>query len=125
MKRILAIVALLALVGTAAAQQRVGPIDWRNIPSATVTAAGTDQAGATEVCAARSAVTTTPPNAGVKLCASLPLNFEMIITNQGLNQLKIYPMAGAQIAGGGTNAPVLLDRGGISRFFCTSSTECF
>ena len=83
-----------------------------------VSAAGTDQSGATSLTRNFNQVSTTAANAGVKLAGTIP----QWVRNDGANALKVYPHSGGTINGGSANAAVTLAVGGTVLFLPTSTT---
>lgn len=86
-----------------------------------ITAAGTDQSGATALTAELNEVTTTSSGAGVRL--PTPSEGEhVIVFNRGANALLIYPASGGIIDSLSTDAPFSLPAGTDITFFAASPT---
>ncbi len=90
--------------------------------SATVSAAGSDQAGATALTKSYNIVTTATANQGVKLpdCAA---GLESFLLNDTAVNVKIYPATGESIDGGSANAAVDLAPGHSLKLVGVSATK--
>jgi hypothetical protein len=91
--------------------------------AAAVSAAGTDQAGATALTAEINNVTTVASGAGVRLTESVGTKF--VVRNAGANALNVYPPSGDAIDGLGTNNPLVLSVGANATFVCITNALFF
>lgn len=89
--------------------------------SATLSAAGADQSGATPITAQFNVVTTVAAGAGVILPTTL--NTKILIINRGANDLSVYPPLNAQLESYGTNVAVSIPVGNSAEFIMTSSSQ--
>lgn len=90
-----------------------------------VSAAGTNQATATELTAADSEVTTVASGAGVILSSKLAAGDSQTVFNAGANALRIYPPTGMKINALAANASMTLATNTGVFFKCVSSTRVF
>ena len=93
-----------------------------NDVNAAITAAGTDQAGATELTNCLNSVTTVAASSGVRLYAGSAGDWQLVY-NGGANPLKVYPPTSAQINGLTANLPHTLSVRTGCLFFFLSSTQ--
>lgn len=49
----------------------------------------------------------------------------MVVRNDGVNAVDIYPATGGQIDGGGANAPLILAAGGVATLWSADGTDWF
>lgn len=105
--------------------QQIGADDLRdlcvsklNIFPQTVSAAGTDQSGATTLTDMFNIVTSATADQGVKATASFTE-----VWNATSVTIKVYPVSGAQFEAFGTNAPISLAPGASVRINMTSGTQ--
>lgn len=89
--------------------------------SATVSAAGTDQAGATALTNEVNRVTTVAAGAGARLPTAVA-GMAVPVFSDGANALKVYPATGAAIDALSTNAAHTLAVGEEAIYFALSST---
>lgn len=87
-----------------------------------VTAAGSDQSGATSLSKTYNVVTTASANQGVKLFSAAP-GVEVTIKNDTSVNIKIYPNTGETINGGTANAAIDCPAGSTTRLMGASSTD--
>lgn len=93
--------------------------------SIAITAAGTDQAGATAITTSVCNVTTVAAaNAGVRL-PSASAGVVIIIRNSGANTLSVYPASTNTINTGAANVAFSLPVGAVACFVCMSSTAWY
>lgn len=92
--------------------------------NASITAAGTDQAGATALTKMINIVTTVAVDTGVRLPTAVA-GYRLIIRNNGANNLNIYPASGAQIGTLGSDAPATLEPSTALEYFATSATQWY
>ena len=85
-----------------------------------ITAAGTVQANATLITNNINIVTTVPVNSGVKLPVAVA-GYRIIIRNNTVNTLRVYPNTGANINGGTSNVSVTLGNSAAVEYFCSTS----
>jgi hypothetical protein len=88
-----------------------------------LTAAGTNQATATEVTTAKAFFSTVASGTGAKLDRKASAGDEQTIYNGGANPLTVYPPSGAKINGLATNAGVVIPVKTACRFDCFSTTQ--
>jgi hypothetical protein len=92
--------------------------------SATVSAAGTDQSGATALSATNSIVTTVSAGQGVKLpVASAALVYTVVNTTG--TALKVYPNTGDKINGGSSDAAVTMAGYTSATFVAKDGTDWY
>jgi trimeric autotransporter adhesin len=103
---------------TAAANVSITGID--QTPSV-ISAAGTDQAGATLIAASINVVTTVAASSGVRLPAS-SATVNRRIVNHGANTLSIYPQTGGTINGLSANTAITIASGGTSVLLVTANS---
>jgi hypothetical protein len=92
--------------------------------SATVTAAGTTQATATPLTRPINNITTVPANSGVILPAATP-GMRVLIRNNTLTSLRVYPGSGGQINTLGNNVGFVLDRDANLEFVAFTTTQWY
>lgn len=98
--------------------------DIRGSVSATVTAAGSNQSGATALTSDINIVTTVGSGAGVVL-PTAAAGRTVVVKNGGANTLSVYPASGAAIDSLSANAAYSLPAGGYVVFNATSSTKWY
>ncbi len=84
-----------------------------------ISAAGSDQSGATQLTKNMNIVTTVSANTGVKLSGAIP----QWVKNNGANALKIYPQSSGSINALSTNASETLAVGASVWFFPITTTN--
>ena len=89
-----------------------------------ISAAGSTQAGATLLTKEINVVSTVGSGGGV-LLQNAVAGMVIIITNNGINTLSVYPGIGAQINTGGANAAYLQSTGSTLQFVAISSTQWY
>ena len=89
-----------------------------------ITSAGGDQASASALTTTINIVSTVTLGEGVRLPTAQAGNI-VIVKNNGLDDLLLYPASGASINGGGTNDPITLPPGSSLQFFAGSTTEWY
>ena len=87
-----------------------------------ISAAGTDQSGATGLTDILNGVSTVAAGAGVILYVGSAGDCQLVY-NGGANGLKIYPPSGAKINGLATNAPMVLSTNTTCEFWFLSQTQ--
>ena len=92
--------------------------------TAGIASAGSSQASATALTTTINIVSTVTLGEGVRLPTALAGNM-VIIKNNGIADLILYPASGASINGGGTNDPITLPPGSSLQFFAGSTTEWY
>mgnify|MGYP003652797440 FL=1 len=90
--------------------------------SATISAAGTTQSGATAMTTTYNVVTVALGNAGVRL-PDTAAGLEILILNDTANNIKIYPNTSESIDGGAANAAVDLSPGTSLKLVGVSATK--
>lgn len=93
--------------------------------TATVSAAGTNQATATALTSMYNIVTTVAASTGVRLPVPVQSGLTCSIVNRGANLLNIYPASGGAIDALGTNAPFTLVANGTLVFRSSSTTQWY
>jgi hypothetical protein len=92
--------------------------------SATVSAAGTNQSGATELSDVYNIVTTVGSGAGVKLpTAEASLTYTVV--NTTVTNLLVYPNVSDKINGGTANAAVTVAAGSSATFIAKDATDWY
>jgi hypothetical protein len=92
--------------------------------SATVSAAGSDQSGATELADVYNIVTTVGSGAGVKLpTAQASLTYTVV--NTTATNLLVYPNVSDKINGGTANAAVTVSAGSSATFIAKDATDWY
>lgn len=87
-----------------------------------ITAAGTDQAGATELTNFLNGLSTVAAASGVRLYACSTGDWQLVY-NGGANAVKVYPPSGARINGLASNAPHTLATNTVCVYFFLSATQ--
>lgn len=87
-----------------------------------VTAAGSNQAGATALTTPMNTVDTATANQGVRLPASPALGEEIVVVNKSGVVITVYPGTSGTIDGGSVNAGVSVSNAFVVRYICTSAT---
>lgn len=93
-----------------------------NDVNAGVSAAGTDQSGATELSNCLNSVTTVAASSGVRLYAGTAGDWQLVY-NAGANPLKVYPPTSAKINGIATNGAHTLMQNTACVYFFLSTTQ--
>ena len=93
-----------------------------NDVNAAVSAAGTDQAGATELTNCLNSVTTVAASSGVRLYAGSAGDWQLVY-NAGANPLRVYPFTGAKVNQLAANSPHVLAINTGCVYFTLSSTQ--
>lgn len=91
---------------------------------ASISAAGTDQAGATGLTKMINIITTVPSGSGVRLPTAIA-GYRLIIRNSGIENLNVYPASGAQIGTLGNDAPATLEPNTALEYFAISATQWY
>ena len=89
-----------------------------------IASAGSSQASATALTTTINIISTVVLGQGVRLPVAAAGNM-VIIKNNGVDDLILYPASGASINGGGTNDPITLPPGSSLQFFAGSATEWY
>jgi hypothetical protein len=89
-----------------------------------VSAAGSDQAGATALTVDYNVVTTVAASAGVKL-PTATAGRRIVIVNKGANTLSIYPATGGAIDAVSANAAIQVAANGSIELMASSSTQWY
>lgn len=98
--------------------------DFKPSISATVSAAGTNQSGATELADVYNIVTTVSSGAGVKLpTAEAQLTYTVV--NTTATNLLVYPNVSDKINGGTANAAVTVSGGSAVTFVAKDATDWY
>lgn len=92
--------------------------------SATVSAAGSNQGGATALTTDYNIVTTVAANTGVALPTAVA-GTKVTVVNKGANPLAVYPASGGAIDALSTNAALTLPVGGWIEFDASSTTQWY
>ena len=92
--------------------------------SAAVSAAGSNQAGATALTTMINNVTTVAASTGVVLPTAVA-GYIVIVRNGGANALNVYPATGAAINAGAANAAHSLPIGAMIQYVATSATQWY
>ena len=95
---------------------------WKDV-NATVSAAGTNQATATELKEETNYVSTVASGTGVILSSLASAGDEQTVYNAGANPLKIYPQSGAKINQIATNSPHVLPPYTMCEYFKVTATR--
>ena len=88
-----------------------------------ISAAGTNQATATELTSAVNFVSTVTADTGVVLDSDGSAGDSQLIYNGGANPLRVYPPTGAAINGLPANTAAIIPINTAVQFFCGSSTQ--
>lgn len=92
-------------------------------PSATVSAAGTDQVSAATLSSLITVVASVPANTGVMVATTL---YQIqVIVNAGANTLTIYPRSGMAFGTASANAAIQIGVGEAISLIATSSTQAY
>lgn len=91
--------------------------------AAAVSAAGTNQATATELTAADNDVTTAAANSGVVLSSKLAPGDCQWVLNSGANPLNVYPPSGMKINQLASNVAIVLNVNTAAMFKCISTSK--
>lgn len=98
--------------------------DFKPSIAATVSAAGSDQTGATELASVYNIVTTVGAGQGVKLpTASAQLTYTVV--NATATSLLVYPNLSDKINGGTVNVAVTVPAGATATFIAKDSTDWY
>lgn len=89
-----------------------------------IVSAGSNQSSATALTTTINIVATVTLGQGVRMPTALSGNM-VIVKNNALDDLLLYPGTGASINGGGTNDPITLPPGSSLQFFAGSATEWY
>jgi hypothetical protein len=90
---------------------------------ATASAAGTNQASATQLTASTTIANSVASGTGVVLASAV--NATQTIVNAGANPLAVYPRTGMAIGGASANAPIQVPVGGTVSLVETSATQAY
>lgn len=93
-----------------------------NDVNAAISAAGTDQAGATELTNCLNGVTTVASASGVRLYSGSAGDWQLVF-NGGANPLRVYPFTGAKINQLAANSPHVLQMNTACVYFTLSTTQ--
>ena len=95
--------------------------------SATVSAAGTNQSGATALTTSYNVITTAASGSGVRLPTITTSNVGYVIdiVNRGANVVNVYPATGAAIDGAATNAAISLPANATIHLNASSTTQWY
>lgn len=91
--------------------------------SATLTAAGTNQATATSITAALNVFTTVSGNTGAVLNTAQTFGVPQTVYNAGANELLVYPPLGGKINQLSTNAAIILAINTAATFWRATTTQ--
>lgn len=94
----------------------------RYTAGATISAAGTDQSGATQLTATINRVTTVAASSGVKLYASPAAGSWQVVYNGGANTLRVYPQTSGTLNQLSANTAMLLATNTAAIYFAASTT---
>jgi len=119
--------ALTDETGTGAAVFATGPSMSATLysTSASVSAAGSDQSGATALTSDYNVVTTVGSGAGVKLGTPAAAGQYVTVVNKGANALSIYPASGGTIDALSANAAISLPVSGVMVFKASATTQWY
>jgi hypothetical protein len=92
--------------------------------SQAVTAAGSTQATATPLTRPINNITTVPASSGVIFPAAVP-GMRILVRNNTVTSVRVYPATGGQINTLGTNVGFVLDRDANLEFVAYSSTQWY
>jgi hypothetical protein len=92
--------------------------------SQTVTASGSTQATATPITRPINNITTVPANSGVIFPAAVP-GMRILVRNNTVTSVRVYPAVGGQINTLGTNVGFVLDRDANLEFVAFSATQWY
>lgn len=93
--------------------------------SPSVSAAGANQAGATQLSAANNVVTTTGAGTGVRLPVTpvVSANDRLHVANHGANTLAVYPPTGGALSANTANVPAMIAPKKCADFLCIDGTN--
>jgi len=91
----------------------------------TLTAAGSNQAGALTLTADNNVVTTAAASTGVRLKLTPDAGFTQRVVNRGASLLSVYPASGGTIEANAANAAVSIVAGGVAQFIADSTTQWY